>query len=430
MEQIYYSTLKETLYHQEFKNGLNVYVLPKRDFSKTYALFATPFGSIDTSFVPLNHQEMIKVEDGIAHFLEHKMFENKDGDVSDVFSKLGASTNAFTSSTRTAYLFSTSSNELKCIETLIDFVQELYLTDESVEKEKGIIAQEIKMYDDNPDWRNYFDSIKNLYHHHPINKDIAGTIETVNATTREMLEMSYQTFYHPSQMVLFIVGNIEAEEVFNFIELNQEKKKFLDKSDIILKKIKEPKSVVKKQEILKMEVTSPKLMVAMKINNIISDPYLKLKRELSMNILLDMLFSKSSEIYQEWQKEGLIDGTFGADFTQERDYAFIQIGGDTNQLELLKDKILTIIEKMNDYLIDEETFKRLKRKIMGIFVNTFNSPEAIANLFIKYYFEGSSAFELVDILEDINIDDLKELLTLFDKELISISIVEPINTDK
>ena len=149
-------------------NGLKVYLLPKVGFSKTYGLFSTRFGSVDTTFVPLHEQDMIKVPDGIAHFLEHKMFEMEDGDASEAFAKLGASTNAFTSSSRTAYLFSTTSHEKECIELLLDFVQDIYLTDENVEKEKGIINQEIGMYDDDPDWRCYFGSIQNLYQHHPV----------------------------------------------------------------------------------------------------------------------------------------------------------------------------------------------------------------------------------------------------------------------
>ena len=218
MQKTEYRTLKETLYHQTMSDGLEVFLLKKEGFSKTYGIFATRFGSVDTSFVPLGQKEMIKVPDGVAHFLEHKMFEMENGDAIDLFSNLGASTNAFTSSTRTAYLFSTSSKELECTKLLLDFVQDLYLTEENVEKEKGIIGQEIKMYDDDPDWQNYFGAIQNLYHHHPISVDIAGTVETVNATTMEALEMCYHTFYHPSNMVLFVVGHIEPETMMQMIE--------------------------------------------------------------------------------------------------------------------------------------------------------------------------------------------------------------------
>ena len=287
MEKIYYQTLKETLFHEELENGLEVYLLPKIGFEKTYGLFSTRFGSIDTTFVPLGQKEMIKVEDGIAHFLEHKMFDMENGDAADEFAKLGASSNAFTSSSRTAYLFSTTTNENDCVELLLDFVQSLNITDESVEKEKGIICQEIKMYDDDPDWRVYFGAIANLYHKHPVKIDIAGTCETVNNTYKDMLELCYQTFYHPHNMMLFVVGNINPEELIGVIKENQNKKHFLSENVIQRLKIEEPTSVAVKEQIDTMQVEMNKLIVSIKINEILDDPQDKIKRELALNLLFD-----------------------------------------------------------------------------------------------------------------------------------------------
>src|SRR5690606_13607321 len=208
MEKIHFPQLDEQLYYEKLDNGLDVYLLPKTGFYKTYATFTTKYGSIDNHFVPLGKEEYVKVPDGIAHFLEHKLFEKEDGDVFQKFSRQGASANAFTSFTRTAYLFSSTSHVEKNLETLLDFVQEPYFTDQTVEKEKGIIAQEIRMYDDNPDWRLYFGMIKNLYEKHPVRIDIAGTVESISAITKDMLYTCYNTFYHPSNMVLFIVGPV------------------------------------------------------------------------------------------------------------------------------------------------------------------------------------------------------------------------------
>ena len=271
MEKIYYQTLKETLFHEKLENGLEVYLLPKIGFEKTYGLFSTRFGSIDTTFVPLGQKEMIKVEDGIAHFLEHKMFDMENGDAADEFAKLGASSNAFTSSSRTAYLFSTTTNENDCVELLLDFVQSLNITDESVEKEKGIICQEIKMYDDDPDWRVYFGAIANLYHKHPVKIDIAGTCETVNNTYKDMLELCYQTFYHPHNMMLFVVGNINPEELIGVIKENQNKKHFLSENAIQRLKIEEPTSVAVKEQIdtMQVEIDKRNLTVYKDINDII-----------------------------------------------------------------------------------------------------------------------------------------------------------------
>lgn len=425
MEKIYYPTIKETLYHEKLENGLNVYLLPKYGFSKTYGLFSTRFGSIDTTFVPLGEKEMIKVEDGVAHFLEHKMFDMADGDASDKFSLLGASTNAFTSSSRTAYLFSSADHIDECVELLLDFVQELNVTKESVEKEKGIIGQEISMYDDDPDWRNYFGSIASLYHHHPVKVDIAGTQETVNATTLEMLEKCYRTFYHPSNMMLFVVGNLEPENMMQLIKENQSKKQFMVPTPIKRADIQEPETVHIKEEILEMDVVMPKMMIAVKINDTPNNGKDKLRKELSMNMLLDMLFSKSSAIYEDLLDKGWINDSFGAGFTQERDYSFIQVGGDTLHYHELKDYLFNLFDHLDSYKINEDEFIRVKRKTLGLFINSFNSPETIANTFSRYYFEDIISFEIIDVLQSIQIDDIKAMIKYFLTDLRSVHIIIP-----
>lgn len=424
MEKLYFETLKETLYHETMDNGLEVYLLPKPGFEKTYGLFTTKFGAIDTTFVPINQDEMIKVEDGIAHFLEHKMFDMNGSDASDEFAKLGASTNAFTSSSRTAYLFSTTTNEYPCIELLLDFVQKLEITPDSVEKEKGIIGQEIKMYDDDPDWRVYFGSIQNLYCNHPVAVDIAGTVETVNNTTKEMLELCYNTFYHPSNMMLFVVGNIEADKAISVIKENQAKKDFKAAKEIVCQKNIEPCNIKTKEEILTMDVEMNKIIVSIKINEILNDPKQKIRRELAINLLFDLLFSKSAKLYNEWLNNGIINDSFSANFTQERDYAFIQIGCDCDDYQTLKDHLFDLIEKFNDIEITKDDFERIKKKNIGLFINLFNGPESIANLFSRYYFEGTNALNLVDEIAKITLDDIYEMFKYFDLEYTSTCIVK------
>lgn len=224
MKTIEFKQLDETLYYEKLANGLDVYILPKKGFSKTFVTFTTKYGSVDRTFVPIGETESVTVPDGIAHFLEHKMFEKEDGDVFQKFSEYGASANAFTSFTRTAYLFSSTDNIYKSTETLLNFVQEPYFTEATVNKEKGIIGQEITMYDDQPDWRLYFGTIENMYHHHPVKIDIAGTIESIDGITADHLYTCYNTFYHPSNMLLFVIGAVEPEEMMTFIRDNQGKK--------------------------------------------------------------------------------------------------------------------------------------------------------------------------------------------------------------
>lgn len=425
MQKKYYQTINETLYHETMANGLNVYLLKKEGFSKTYGLFATNFGSVDTSFVPLNEAEMMKVPDGVAHFLEHKMFEMEDGDASDKFSLLGASTNAFTSSSRTAYLFSTGSNEMQCTELLLDFVQDLYLTEENVEKEKGIIGQEIKMYDDDPDWQNYFGAIQNLYHKHPFAIDIAGTVESVNATTKEQLETCYRTFYHPSNMVLFVCGQINPEEMMDMIRENQLKKGFTKVNDIQRLIVDEPKTIKNKEIVQYMDVFMPKITMAIKVNNIPVEPKKRVKREMATQLVLDYLFSKSSKVYNDWVNNEWINDTFGGYYIQERDYACIQFGGDTNHVDELKCALIDLVSKLPTSQIPMDDFERLKRKMMGAYVMSFNSIENIANHFIRYYFEDFSSFDLIDTLNELNYDDVLEALQLFDIDLSTFHIILP-----
>ena len=280
------------------------------------------------------------------------------------------------------------------------------------------------MYDDDPDWRVYFGSIQNLYCNHPVAVDIAGTVETVNNTTKEMLELCYNTFYHPSNMMLFVVGNIEADKAISVIKENQAKKDFKAAKEIVCQKNIEPCNIKTKEEILTMDVEMNKIIVSIKINEILNDPKQKIRRELAINLLFDLLFSKSAKLYNEWLNKGIINDSFSANFTQERDYAFIQIGCDCDDYQTLKDHLFDLIEKFNDIEITKDDFERIKKKNIGLFINLFNGPESIANLFSRYYFEGTNALNLVDEIAKITLDDIYEMFKYFDLEYTSTCIVK------
>ncbi|MFS0782232.1 EF-P 5-aminopentanol modification-associated protein YfmH [Bacillus sp. 1P06AnD] len=408
MKEIAYPQIDENLFYEKQENGLDVYILPKKGFNKTYATFTTKYGSVDNWFKPLGQDSVKKVPDGIAHFLEHKLFEKEDGDVFQQFSKQGASANAFTSFTRTAYLFSCTSQFEKNLKTLIDFVQEPYFTKETVEKEKGIIGQEINMYNDNPDWRLYFGAIQNMYKNNPVQIDIAGTIESISHITAELLYECYQTFYHPSNMLLFIVGQVDPKETMDVIRSNQQQKKFPKQEEIVRKMEEEPDEAAAKKQVLKMNVQTPKCLVGIKGGERYQQGDQLLKHELTINVLLDMLFGKSSAMYNELYSEGLIDGSFSYEYTQETQFGFALIGGDTQHPDELADRIMSflLINKDGDKLT-EDALARTKKKKIGSFLRSLNSPEYIANSFTGYAFHGSSLFEIVPILESITLDDLK-----------------------
>lgn len=408
MKKITFSQLQEELYYEKLSNGLQVYVLPKRGFNKTYATFTTNYGSIDNEFIPLGKKDFVRVADGVAHFLEHKMFEKEDGDVFQQFSKQGASANAFTSFTRTAYLFSSTNNVMENLETLVNFVQEPYFTDDTVEKEKGIIGQEITMYDDNPDWRLYFGLINNMYKNHPVKIDIAGTIESIANITKEMLYECYHTFYHPSNMLLFIVGPVEPEEIMEFVRKNQGSKSFDTKQKITRHFPEEQVEVAKKKEVLEMNVQTPKCLVGIKGIDVNLSGEEMLKSELSINVMLELLFGRSTKNYTKLYDKGLIDDTFSASYSGERGFGFAMIGGDTNNPDKLANAIKEMLfeAKQEDFFTEEQLERTIKKKI-GTFLRAINSPEYIANQFTRYAFNEMDLFQVVPMLESLTLADIK-----------------------
>jgi predicted Zn-dependent peptidase len=405
MEKVVFNQLKEELFHESLPNGLQVYILPKQGFNKTYATFTTKYGSIDNCFVPLNGEQPIEVPDGIAHFLEHKLFEKEHEDVFQQFSKQGASANAFTSFTRTAYLFSSTSNVEMNLETLIDFVQAPYFTEKTVEKEKGIIGQEITMYDDNADWRLYFGLIQNMYKNHPVKIDIAGTIDSISNISEELLYTCYETFYHPSNMLLFIVGPIDPESIMNQIRDNQAKKDYQAQAPIQRYFDEEPDQVAEKLQVLKMSVQSSKCLVGLKVANPGKSGEALLRSELSTNVLLDMIFGKSSKNYEILYNEGLIDDTFSYDYTEELGFGFGIVGGDTQEPDRLAETLKGMLISYKETLTNEY-LERVKKKKIGSFLRALNSPEFIANQFTRYSFNEMNMFEVVKVLESLTVADI------------------------
>nr|WP_295971609.1 pitrilysin family protein [uncultured Bacillus sp.] len=409
MEKIEFDQLQEELFHEQLENGLKVYILPKKGFNKTFATFTTKYGSVDNHFVPLGKQEYVKVPDGIAHFLEHKLFEKEDGDVFQQFSRQGASANAFTSFTRTAYLFSSTTNVEQNLETLMDFVQEPYFSEKTVEKEKGIIGQEITMYDDNPDWRLYYGLIQNLYQNHPVSIDIAGTIDSISYITKDLLYECYGTFYHPSNMLLFVVGPIEPETIMKQIRENQAKKHFNHAPEIKRQFPNEPLEAAKKGQVLQMNVQTSKCLVGIKANRANINGAEMQKYELTLNIILDLLFGKSSDNYDQLYSAGLIDDSFFYDYSQEQGFGFAMIGGDTKDPDQLEKKLANmLLAAKNGTFFTPESLERAKKKKIGAFLRAVNSPEYIANQFTRYTFNEMNLFDVVPTLERITLEDVKK----------------------
>ncbi|WP_245955018.1 EF-P 5-aminopentanol modification-associated protein YfmH [Paenibacillus flagellatus] len=422
MQTIPFTRLKETLYYEQMPNGLDVYVLPKTGFHKTYATFSTKYGSIDNHF-QVEGQREVTVPDGIAHFLEHKMFEEPTGDIFATFASQGASANAFTSFDRTVYLFSATGQIDENLTTLINFVQNPYFTDQNVEKEKGIIGQEINMYRDNADWRVYFGLIEALYRKHPVRIDIAGTIDSIAQITKDTLYECYRTFYHPSNMSLFVVGGVDPERVLKLVRENQAAKTFAPQGEIKRYFEQEPERVHDPKKVIELPVSLPKCMFGFKEAVTASEGNELLKRELTTKLAFDALLGPSSRLYQDMYDEGLISDQFGHEYNSNTNYAFSVIGGDTKNPDELVERVKAGLERAKAEGIDEVSFERSKRKKIGGFLRMMNSPEAMAHEFTKYEFKGTSLFEVLDVYESITLADANRRLSEhvdFDRFAVSI----------
>lgn len=403
--------LKEQVYIRQVAPGLEVFVLPKKGYIKKYATFSTNFGSIDSRFIVEGENKELSVPDGVAHFLEHKLFEDKDGNVFDRFAKLGAASNAFTNFNNTAYLFSCTEHFTECLDLLLDFVQTPYFTTESVEKEKGIIEQEIRMYEDNPQWRIFFNLLSAMYSEHPVRVDIAGTVESIQQVDKEVLYKCYRTFYHPSNMALFVVGDVDPKQVLAQVEANLSKRNYKQLGEIKRIYPNEPAEIGKdfiKQELV---VSQPLLNLGFKERDLGYQGERLFKKELTTNLVLDVVFGSSSKLYNELYEEGLIDDEFDAGYVAEQDYGHTIVGGETSDPDRLFERLTAGIKQAQANGISREQFEHYRRKAMGEFLKSFNSLEFIANNFLAYHFLQINFFAYLDVLQSLTLADVNNRLS-------------------
>lgn len=422
LEVIENSLINEKLYRKEYDNGLMAFILPKQGYNKKYAIFATNYGSIDSNFEVEGKTE--NVPDGIAHFLEHKLFEQKDGSVMDKFSILGASPNAYTSFNHTAYLFSTTDNFEKCFDLLLNYVQNPYLTDENVDKEKGIIGQEIRMYQDNPSWQVFFDLLGGLYVNLPVKIDIAGTIESIAKINKEILYTCHDTFYDPSNMVIFVVGEVDPQSIFETIEKNVK----IDGPKKQINRIypEEPTNINKQTVDKKLDVAIPLFSVGFKNVQIPKEPQEIIRTDIAQRIILELLAGKSSKLYKDMYEQGAITGSFDTDSTLENLYGFASIGAESPKPEFVYQNILSSIEEMKKNNINEENFLRAKKQFTGEFIRLFNSVDRIAHVFISNYFRGVNILDYINAYKDIKKEYVYDVLVnTFKQENAVMSIVNP-----
>ena len=426
MQIIANSKVNEKLYVEKLENGLTVMIMPKKNIQKKYMIWATNFGSIDNRFIAPNDKEETNIPDGVAHFLEHKMFEQQNGTNSlDTLTALGVNANAYTTTDHTCYLFECTDNFYPAMDELMDYVQNPYFTDQNVEKEKGIIGQEIQMYDDYPSWAVYINAMKCMYKNNPIIVDIAGSIESISKIDKEVLYKCYNTFYHPSNMVMCFAGDFEPEAL---IEEVKKRLKPTEKHGEI-KRIypEEPEQIVKKENTQNMEVSMPIFVIGIKdvIDNKNCTSSSIVKKHIAIEILLNMLIGKSSKLYKELYEAELITGEPYLDYEFSKQYAHVSITGQSNDPKKVLEKFEAEIKKMKENDIDLAHFQRVKNMIYGNYVKEYDDVAEICRMFVGDYMKGINSFEYIEEYEQVTPEYTKQVLEeVFKEDKTVLSIVE------
>lgn len=420
------SILKETILHGVHESGLRVYIIPKKGFCKYYAIYGTEYGSLDDVLKVPGTDEKIKLPDGIAHFLEHKLFEEEGGgNAFDRFALTGASSNAFTSFDMTAYLYSCTDNFYENLDILLNFVNHPYFTDENVSKEQGIIGQEIKMYDDDPEWRLFFNMLQAMFLNNPVKTDIAGTVESISHITPELLYRCCDAYYNPSNMFLVLVGDIDEKLAAGCIDRNVSAEKNRGRVERIL--IDEPNTVVKKKITQKMSVSKPMFIVGFKENETGICGRELLKKQILTQILCEILFGKSSDFFMSLYSEGLIDGSFSKDCELEKRYGFSALTGEAKDPDTVYKRVLEHIKNTKKSGLCEADINRAKRVLIGKSLRDYNSVEQIGNSFIRCFMNGINPFDFQQMTEDIKKSELEERLEAhFTEENAVLSVIEPL----
>lgn len=412
--------LCESYFKIKHKSGLTILLHPMPEYNSVYALFGTKFGSVNRSFKTNREDDICTVPDGIAHFLEHKLFEGEVEDAFVSYSRTGANANAYTSFDRTCYLFSATEKIYESLEILLNFVTHPYFTKETVEKEQGIIGQEIRMYDDDPGWCVYLGLLKALYWQNPIRIDIAGTVESIAEITPELLYRTYHTFYNLNNMALSVAGNFDPDKVLELCD-----KLLPDSEDIVIENIvpDEPRDIFLKKTEKKLEVAMPLFEIGFKE---VPDSENTLSGKILNEMLLEMIFGESTEFYQRLYNEGIINSTFGFEVMAGEGYLVNILGGEAPDPQRVYDEVTDEIERIRKEGLSRELFDEVKKSFYGGRVSRFNNVEHIATGMLASHFAGCDAFDSLEFIAQVQFEDLEDRLkTQLFEEYSSISVVSP-----
>lgn len=406
--------------HVKHKSGLDIYICEMEGFSSTEALFGTKYGSVNTMFKMRDDKEYTVVPEGIAHFLEHKLFENEDCDVFELYAKTGANGNAYTSFDRTCYLFSCSKNYQESLKILLDFVQKPYFTKASVDKEQGIIGQEIQMTNDNPEWRVFFNMLRCMYHNHPVKIDIAGTIESIAQIDADLLYKCYNTFYNLNNMVLSIAGNIKTDEV---LAICDEYLKECEDKGLETVFPDEPDSIVQSEIYETQPVGTPVFHIGYKCRP--CDSQERLTKNIALNIASSLITDASSDMYQRLLREKVINSSFGAEVFCGDGYFSVIFAGESNDPKKVRDSVVAEVERMLKEGINEKDFQRIKKSMYGSLIRQLNNVEAVASMMLGAYMAEVSPYDIIDTVSEMTSDTVLEYIrSELDSNKLVMSVVE------
>ncbi len=418
MEIIENKQINEKVYIETLENGMKILVVPKKNTEKKYIIWGTKFGSIDNHFIEPKTGKEIKVPDGVAHYLEHKMFEQENG-VDSLYKlmSLGLDANAYTTNDHTAYLFGGTSNFYEGLDELMDYVQHPYFTDENVEKERGIIGQEIGRYDDEPAWKLYVNMMDCLYKNNPIKIDIAGTVESISHITKETLYDCYNTFYHPSNMIMCISGNFEPEKIVQEVKKRLLPKEKMDKIKRIYPEYEN--KINKKYKEQKMDVNIPIFIVGFR--DILKDESC-VKKQIAIEIILNSLIGKSSKLYQKLYNEGTIMSPLDFDYEFSDEYSHVLISGQSDEPKKVYENILNAIKNEE---LELEDFERSKKALYGEYVSEYNDVENIGRLFLQDAIRGINSLEYIESFNKIDINYVQNIKNnLFKEDMSALSVIK------
>lgn len=416
----YNKLIKEKMYNYRLQNGVNCYIIPKKEYADMQAMVIYNYGSVDTEFI--HNNKLVRTPNGIAHFLEHKLFENEEGNAFLEFTKNAANVNAYTNYTNTAYYFNCIDRFYENLNLLFNMVKTPHFTLENIEKEKGIISEEIKMYEDNPFWKTYVNMQKGMYFENPVRNEITGDLDDIQSISKYHLDLCYDKFYNNANMAIIATGNIDQEKLAEIVESHFSSYKACDIKPSSLSNLDKINSNLIEVD---MNIAVPMFHIGFRDYDFTTDINLKIA---SSKIAADILTGESTSWYQNLYNKHILDSSFSRDYNCDMNsFGSTIFSGYSNDVNGIVDNILKRVDFVNNNGIDDISFNRVKRKFLGRLIRGFNSIDTITNAVADLHSKNTDIFDLIDTYEKIQKSDVrKRIKEHFKEDNMVVSVANPL----